>query len=119
MAITINGGAIKQPTELREWYEDVAGRNVSISGNQQEDYQGKKKRVTMKWDYLSPTDLQALITLFQAGASVTYSNNNSAKATGTFAFTGLAKFEEGEYERGGSNLTKGSEVTIEEASAVS
>jgi len=105
MAIVINGdGTIKQPTDVNENPDQIQTDQMSIAGNMQRNRLGKKNRVVLTWPYLKPAEYQALIALFETGAAVTYSNNNSNRAGGTLAFTGLPDYDQGNFYRGQTYL---------------
>lgn len=111
--ITINGNAIKQPTDVNENPVQIQTDQEAINGSLQRNRLGKKNRVVLSWPYLSPAEYQALIALFESGNAVTYSNTTSNRAGGTLTFTGLPNLEQGNYYRGQHRLVPLS-VTIRE-----
>lgn len=112
--ITIDTIEIKQPSPpLNEADIQIQTDKEAIDGSLQRDRLGAKKSVTMSWDWLTPTEYQELLGLFSSGDAVDYKNTQSNRAGGTYEFTGLPTFREGDYLRG-SSLWRGLEVTIRE-----
>lgn len=114
MAVTLNASTVPQPSGLSEGTVQIKTDKKAIDGSQQRNRLGQKKFAILKWDKLIPADYQTLLALVETGASVAYSNNTSNRSGGTFAFTGLTDYKEGDYIRGGT-LVRGFEMTITEA----
>jgi len=105
--ITIDATEIKQPNAdggLVEEYQNYENTQVAINGGKQRIRAGQKKYVKIKWTRCSIAEYQALNTLLNSGAAVTYLNNTSNKPGGNFTFTGLPTFESNSYERGASYM---------------
>jgi len=116
MALTIDATEIKQPNAeggLLEEYQNYEDTQTSINGSKQRIRAGQKKFAVIKWKRCSIAEYQALNTLLNSGAAVDYSNDQSNKTGGEFAFTGLPTFSSTPYWRGQSYLVD-CEATIEE-----
>lgn len=112
--ISINGNSnIKQPTDVNEEPEQIQTDQMSVDGSMQRNRLGKKRRVVLKWNHLKPAEFQQLMTYFESGAAITYSNDQSNVAGGVLAFTGLPTFDQGNYYRG-TTLMVPLSVTIRE-----
>lgn len=114
--ISINGTALsQQPSSLDESPTVVYSDQTSISGAKERQTFGTKKRAVLRWEKATPELVRGIIALATAGASVSYSNSNSAFYNGTNSFTGVLTISASEYVRGGSGLSS-LEVIIEEGS---
>lgn len=111
--ITINSITIKQPSSLAESDIQIQTDNESIDGSLQRNRLGQKKSVSMSWQYLTPAEFQTLVGYFSSGNEVIYNNTESNRSGGSYGFTGLPNYKEGEYLRGGSKLVT-LDVTIRE-----
>ncbi|QNK82602.1 hypothetical protein [Nakamurella sp. PAMC28650] len=104
--ITLNSITIAQPKsdgvkeELLQIYHD----RMRVNGSLQRNFFGVKKQVTLSWPPLAPADFQVLIAMFTSGATVSYSNSNSAYAGGSMNFVGLPLHAEDAYLPGSSIL---------------
>lgn len=105
--------SIAQPTAVREWYEEGKTRKQAIDLTLRETVAGQKKRATLKWDYLTPTEYQQLLTHLLGGGALDYYNDQSAVPGDVLEFTALHDFTEGQYVRGAS-LMKPLEITFYE-----
>lgn len=112
--ISINGNsAIKQPNDINENPEQIQTDQMAVDGSMQRNRLGKKRRAVLKWNHLKPAEYQQLMTYFESGNAVTYSNDQSNVAGGVLTFTGLPTFDQGNYYRG-TTLIVPLTVTIRE-----
>jgi hypothetical protein len=112
--IYINGNALNiQPTILLEELLQIQTDQVSINGSMTRNRIGMKKRSTMEFTIMSPSDYQTLIGYFSTGSGIYYSNDTSSYTGGVLSFSGLPNFEEGEYVPG-STLYRPLKVVIRE-----
>lgn len=111
--ILINGAPVPDPQGYQDNYDQYFTDNISLAGNRQRNRRAKKKWALMKWTMLEPTEFQALITLFNDGDAVTFSNSDSS--FGSFAFTGIPDLplEASEY-MGGGTFMRDLTVTLRE-----
>ncbi len=103
MTVWLSGNSnVPQPQTLMEELVQIQSENMSINGSMQRNKIGQKKQATLSYDMLSPSDYQTLITQFTTGSGLYYLNDLSNYTGGTFAFSGLAYFTEGQYVAGSS-----------------
>lgn len=112
MGVSINNTELSiQPSLLKEYKIQIQTDQEAILGNISRNRIGEKKAVDMEFPILSPADYVALINYFTTGSGVYYSND--ASSYGTFSFSGLPLYQEGEYVKGAS-LFRPLTVTIRE-----
>ena len=109
--ITLNGTTIISPQNLNEYTDEVQSDSVAIDGSRQRDWISSKKAADLKWTSLLPTDYATIINIVKGQNAVAYINDDSAG--GTWSFTGLVTFSEGEYLKGASHLRSLS-ITLKE-----
>ena len=102
--ITIDAATIQDPSGYEDNYEQFTSDNVSLGLKRQRNRRGKLKWARMFWDNLTPTELNALLDLFQEGDEVAFVND--ASSYGTFSFNGIPDIpiDVSEYETGGTYL---------------
>lgn len=102
--ITINGGAIQDPSSYSDNYDQFLTDNRSLGLRLQRNRLGKKKVATMTFTTQTPAELDVLLTLFQEGDEVAFVN--TASSFGVFSFDGIPDLplELSEYEKGGTYL---------------
>lgn len=111
--ITLAGGAVPPPTGINEYLDRIETDQEALDGSVQRTVVGTKKVSELEWEKLKPADYQALLGIFEPGTTISYVNDLSNRSGGVFSFTGLAKYKEGDYQRGGTLLRSFSAVIRE------
>ncbi len=111
--ITLNATTVPQPTGLNEYLDRIETDQEALDGSVQRTTNGTKKVSELEWEALKPADYQALLAIFEPGNTIVYLNDLSNRSGGVFTFTGLAKYKEGDYQRGATLLRSFSAVLRE------
>jgi len=112
--MTINGETILDPSRLVEQASHLEQDNTSLNYSTQRNRLGSKWIVVLTWINILPSEHAPLFALFNPGQAVEYSNPDSIH--GTLSFTGLPRIlSDGDYEKGGSHITKELVVQIKES----
>lgn len=109
--LTINSGAILQPSKLKEYKQYTQTEKVSIDDTMQRNRiattnnpQGFKYIAELEWENVAVTDFTVLSNLFTSGSGVYY--NNPGSKYGTLSFSGLPfPDDNSEYAPGESLVT--------------
>lgn len=114
MSILINGTVLgTQPSTLTEEFLNLQTDQEAIDGTTRRNKYGQKRRATLSFSIMQPSDYQNLISQFSTGSGVLYSNTASNYAGGILTFSGLPTFTESPYVQG-SSLYRNFDVVIKE-----
>lgn len=112
--IYINGTALPvQPSVLTEELLQMQTDQESIDGSMTRHKINQKKRSTMEFPIVQPSDYQTLLSSFVTGSGIYYYNDQSNYTGSVLAMSGLPSFTEQAYVPG-SSLFRPFSVVIRE-----